>query len=759
MAESARAAVQDRATEKDVGVRTPLTTFLGRRHELGRLRSLVAGSRLVTITGPGGSGKTRLAEQFVASLARSLNGGAAFAYLASARAPLEVVDAVAGSVGLRGRAGEPGEMLIDYLRPRRYVLAIDNCEHVRDTVARLASELLHACPGVTIIATSRRPLSIPGEQLFPIAGLQDAASVSLFVDRARQASPGFDLTDEGWPIVADLCARLDGMPLAIELAAARTRHLGLATLARRVTGHLADLDSGPMAAPERQRSLRGAITWSHDLLADAQRILWRRLCFFSGGFTLAAAERVAAIAPLDRDRIEPLLADLVDESMVVFDLERDRYRVIEAMREYGLERLREAGEESAVAAQHRAWMVERAEVADRSWFGRDQADVLDEMTAEAQNLRAALESCRETGAHEDGLRLSTASLWYWVTRASLSEAARWFDAFLGRSSDPGLAARAAWRAGYVAVLQGRHPEARELLERADRLADQADDPATRAYARMITCLRIMYEQSEEDALALAHEGLADPAADAMCRCWALIGIGLASFLRRDWEECRRASLAGITMCDEVGETWNKELHLRSLAYAEWQLGDPRGAESALLEALRIDRRLDDVWHLAWTTETLAWVSVDLRRDERAARLLGMSASFWAQSGSGLAGPWRGFHAAATKRLLSRLGERRLARETSAGGRLDRTAGLSFALEERLASVAGPADGVGLSPRETEIVRLVGDGLGNREIGDRLFLSPRTVEKHIEHVMNKLGVDSRAEIAAWHARREQGKPTG
>ncbi|HET7702523.1 MAG TPA: LuxR C-terminal-related transcriptional regulator [Candidatus Limnocylindrales bacterium] len=757
MAESTLVAVPNRATERVVGARIPLTTFVGRRLELIRLRSLVAGSRLVTITGPGGSGKTRLVEHFVASLARSLNGGVGFAYLASTRTPLEVVDAVAGSIGLRGRAGEPGALIIDYLRARPYLLAIDNCEHVQDTVARLVSDLLQACPGIRILATSRRPLLVPGEQLFPLAGLHDAAAVSLFVDRAQRASPAFELSDADWPIVADLCARLDGMPLAIELAAARTRHLGLATLARRVAGHLADLDSGSRSAPERQRSLRGAITWSHDLLGDAQSVLWRRLCFFSGGFTLAAAERVASIAPLDRDRIEPLLGDLVDQSMVVFDIERDRYRVIEAMREFGLERLREAGEESAVAARHRAWMVERAEVADRSWFGPDQAAFLDEMAAEGENLRAALESCRAAGAHEDGLRLSTASLWYWVTRASLGEAARWFETFLGRSPEPGLAARASWRAGYVAVLQGRHAQARTLLQRADRLAELAGDPPTRAYARMITCLRVMYERSEEDALALAREGLADPAAEPMCRCWALIGIGLASFLRQDWEECRRASLAGIAMCDEVGETWNKEIHLRSLAYAEWQLGDPRAAESTLFEALRIDRRLDDVWHLAWTTETLAWVSVDLRRDERAARLLGMAAGFWSQSGSGLAGPWQAFHAAATERLQGRLGGRRLAREMAAGTRLDRAAGLTFALDERPAAVLGRGDGAGLSPREAEIARLVGDGLVNREIGERLFLSPRTVEKHVEHVMNKLAVGSRAEIAAWQG-REQGRPT-
>jgi predicted ATPase len=204
MAATGGAPARELVTEASVGVRLPLTTFVGRRQELGRLRSLVATSRLVTITGPGGSGKTRLAEQFVASFARTLQGEAALAYLAGTRAPLEVVDAVASSVGLRGRAGEPVELLVDYLRTRRQLVAIDNCEHVQDTVATLAMELLQACPGVTIIATSRRPLSVPGEQLFPIAGLESAAAISLFVDRARQVSPGFDLTEAGLPIVADL---------------------------------------------------------------------------------------------------------------------------------------------------------------------------------------------------------------------------------------------------------------------------------------------------------------------------------------------------------------------------------------------------------------------------------------------------------------------------------------------------------------------------------------------------------------------------
>jgi non-specific serine/threonine protein kinase len=548
------------------------------------------------------------------------------------------------------------------------------------------------------------------------------------------------------------------MPLAIELAAARIRNLGLPELVRRVSGHETELESGTTVAPERQRSLRGAIAWSHDLLGAHQRVLWRRLSVFRGGFTLAAAEDVALLPPLERPGIERLLGGLVDHSMVVFDPAANRYRIVEAMREFGLERLAEAREADAVAARHRTWMVGRAEAADRRWFGPDQASILDEMNAESGNLRAALESAFSQGAFEDGLRLTAASLWYWVTRASLGEASRWFGVFLDRVSDPHLGARAHWRAGYVAALRGQYPEARALLERADLLADEADDPGDRAYTRLMTCLRVMYERSGEDPLPLARDTLADPAADLMCRCWALIGIGLASFLRQDWDECRRVSLLGVEMCRVAGEVWNRELHLRSLAYAEWQLGALPAAESALLEALRIDRRLDDLWHLAWTTETLAWVSVDLGRYERAARLLGVAAGFWARTGSGLAGTWRTYHDTAVARLGRSLGERRLGGEIAAGTSLDRAAAVAFALEE-VPSPAARGPDLTLSPRELEVAALVAEGCGNREIGERLFLSPRTVEKHVEHVMNKLGVDSRAAIAAWHAREGAGGVPG
>jgi non-specific serine/threonine protein kinase len=732
------------------GARPPSTTFVGRRDELARLRLLLAGNRLLTITGPGGSGKTRLAEELVAHLSRSFDAGIAVAYLAGVGEPAQVGEVVMASVGLRG-GGEPRAALVEYLGRRRFLLVLDNCEHVRDPAAELVTALQRACEGVIVLATSRRALMVPGEQLFPIDGLPDDAAVTLFTDRVRRASPSFVLDDAQRSLAVQLCARLDGMPLAIELAAARLRHLGLHELEERLSGRLADLGSPDLVAPARQRTLRGAIDWSHDLLDEPQRIVWRRLSIFADGFTLAAAEHVAAFLPIEPADVEHVLGELVDRSMVAFDLPRDRYRLIEAMREYGLERLREAAEEPVVAGRHRAWMLERAVDLDRRWWGPDQARALDEMAAEAANLRVALESSRAAGAGEDGLRIATASLWYWMTRASHAEAARWFVPFLEHATDAALGARAHVAAGWIAILSARLDDGRRFLRRAEDLNGRASDPGIDAYIRVVTGLLLVSEGEGDKAVGLATAVLTDPAADPMCRSWAMIEIGIVAFLGGDLDESARLSGQAIEACRAVGESWTRVTHLHLLAAATWRLGDPERAASLLLEALRIDRRLDDIWHRAWSIESLAWVTADLGRDERAARLLGIAAACWAYTGSSLTAPWQVFHDAAEADLRRRMGDARLAREMEVGRELDQVRAMSFALEDVAPTPATGGSGSRVTRRELEVAALVAEGLGNRDIGERLFLSPRTVESHVQHLMDKLGVGSRAEIAAWHAR--------
>ena len=761
------AATWKRTTEMPGRIGTPprraLTSFVGRRHELGRLRALLDGSRLVTIIGPGGAGKTRLAEEFAAGLARSFEGGSAVAYLGGTLAPVEIVDIVAAAVGLRSKGARGAEEeLISYLSDQRLLLVLDNCEHLAAASAALAADVLRACARVAIVATGRQPLHLPGEQLFPIGGLGPEAAIELFADRARRVVPDFAVDQATRPQVEQICARLDGMPLAIELAAAQVRSLGLAELTQELTGHLADLASRSIVGPERQRTLRQAIAWSHDLLSEAQRICWRRLSVFYGGFTLGAAQHVAGTDPIQPDDVAPLLGDLVDQSMLIFEPAADRYRLIEVLRDFGREQLKQAGEESLAAQRHRRFMVGLCQECDRRWFGPDQARLIDAMHAEAGNLRAALENCRSAGAAADGLRLANGTVWHWLTRASLEEGLRWYRVFLGRSGDAALEAQAHWKAAYLAALRLDFAAAHELLPKAFDFAAAAQDALDRAYVRLMSALVIIYEQpgESEEARRLCRETLEDPAADTMARQWSLIVSALASLALGDWQECRQAGLAGADIGRRAGELWGRELSLRFLAHAERQLGRPNEAQATLVDCLHIDRQLGDLWHMAWSTEALGWVAADTGRFERGARLLGVAAGLWPQTGTQLADPWQAWHAAAMEQLRERLGAVRLTAAIEAGRALTRAEALAFALEEAgpVAAKPGP-EHLQLSTRELEVAALVAAGLGNRAIAERLFLSPRTVEKHVEHVMDKLALGSRAEIAAWHARHAPANGSG
>lgn len=734
-------------------MRPALTSFVGRREELARLRAMVSASRLITITGPGGTGKTRLAEELAAGLSRSIGGHIAVAYLATASSPGDVVGFVAAATGLRllGK-GSVEAALVDYVGTRRMLLVLDNCEHVVHAAAELSSDLLRECPGLVIVATGRQPLHVIGEQLFPLSGLGIDLASELFADRARLVTPDFVLDDATRPLVTELCVGLEGMPLGIELAAAQLRTIGLAGLSNRLAGHLPDLASRSTVAPARQRTLRGTVDWSHELLSEPQRIAWRRLAVFAGGFTLDAAESVAGFVPLEGRDVSDLLSDLVDQSMVVFDHMVDRYRLLEALREFAHEELRKAGEDALVAARHRQWMLGVAADAEAAWLGGDQARALGQLAAEAANLHAALEDCRAMGANADGLRLTSRAFWYWLTRASLEDGLRWYGAFLGRSGDVALEGRAHWRAAMLATIRLDFPTAHEWMARADDLATQADAASERPFGRLVEALLISYEHPNERARELARDTLDDPVADPMTRSWASIILAIASVALGDLDGCREASLAAIEQSRARGDLWALDLGLRYFAHAEWQLGRLQTAETALTECLAIDRQIDDFGNLAWSTEMLGWVATDAGRYERAARLLGIAASLWAQTGTRLTGPWAAWHDAAVTRLGDRLGARRVKAELEAHRTAGRADALAIALGEPLPRAeASSAATPGLSARELEVASLVADGLGNRAIGDKLFLSPRTIEKHIEHVMDKLGVGSRAEIAAWHAR--------
>ena len=469
----------------------PLTSFVGRERELAAVHEALAAHRLVTLTGPGGVGKTRLALQAAAAGLEAFPDGAWLVDLAPLADAALVPLTVLAALGVRERPGRPHlATLTEHLRARRLLLVLDNCEHLLDACARLADALLRACLGPRVLATSRELLGVPGEAARrvpslatpdprhppPPARLGRYEAVRLFVDRARLGRPGFVLTDQNAGPVAQVCARLDGLPLAIELAAARLRALPVEQLAGRLDDRFRLLTGGGRTAVPRQQTLQAAIDWSHALLAAPERAVLRRLAVFAGGWPLAAAEAVCAGAGVEPGGVLDLLAGLVDKSLVVFEeaaLEpgaggAGRYRLLETIRQYAEARLVGAGEAARVRRRHRDWYLALAERAALELVGRDQVAWLDRLGAEHDNLRGALAWSQ---ADPDGaaaeLRLAAALGRFWNLRGHISEGRAWLAHALERDAGAAPAAARAsalnW-AGLLASLAAALPAAAALLE-------------------------------------------------------------------------------------------------------------------------------------------------------------------------------------------------------------------------------------------------------------------------------------------------------
>ena len=511
---------------------------MGRRRELKELREALSSAPLLTITGPAGVGKTRLALRLGGDLRRAFPDGVVLVALDDLRDPAVLTETVAGSLGLHdGSTRWLMGALSEYLAEKRLLLILDNCEHVLDAAAILADALMRGCPGVRILATSREPLGIGGEVAMPLAPLSvpppaanrpaeallSFEAVDLFVDRARAASPGFELTGDNGETVAALCTRLDGIPLAIELAAVRLRALTVEQILRQMDDRFRLLTTGSRVASPRQQTLRAAIDWSFALLSEPERVSWRRLAVFEGGFGLGSAEEVCADEVLPRDRVLDLVAGLVDRSIVAREETGDetRYRMLETIRAFGLEQLRASGEEPAIRRRHRDWCLSFArEVREKSW-GPDQEGWWQRASTELPNLRVALRYCA-SDPDEVATGLAIASdIFYWGL--DVREGRRWLDELLALDDAPtperalalasnahmafhrmdvaageraGTAARALaedldddrlrcvadWVLGQGALLQGRLDEAAHLLDAARAPAERLDD---RRYLAMV----------------------------------------------------------------------------------------------------------------------------------------------------------------------------------------------------------------------------------------------------------------------------------
>jgi predicted ATPase/DNA-binding CsgD family transcriptional regulator len=750
------------------------TSFVGRRRELAELKRKLSSARLVSLVGPGGVGKTRLAIRAAAEVSRGFPGGAWLVELADVRDPALVGNAVMAALDLRDQAAAaPSALLAGYLEDKQLLLVVDNCEHLLEPAAQLISELIRAAPGLRVIATSREPLSAPGEHVMPVPPLELPAAhagrldevrhneaVMLFLERAEAASGAFELAAENQAAVADLCRRLDGLPLAIELAAVRTRVLSVQQILERLADRFALLSGGGRAALPRHQTLETAIDWSHDLLTADERTLLRRLCVFAGRFTLEDVATVCMRPNLAPARALDLTSSLVEKSLV---LKEDFggagcYRLHETMREYAARKLGEAGESEDLELRCTEYYV--ATCGAMALQARFRLPAwLAWMDLEIDNIRSVLRRCLVSADSRNGISLATSLGWYWITRAT-TEGVRWLDELL--ASGPGDPATLGWSwfiRGFLAVLQGDWAAAIPSLERAVTAARDAGDPVQLAHSYSIFSIAANMAGNRASALKMLEEAasIAGEIDDVPAKVGVLQARSFNAIFEADFGALRVAATEGASLSREVGDLYALHMMNVNLGAAALSLGELDESKARYEEALRIAYQIDDRIGQYYLLAGLAFHATVAGQPRVAAQLLGASETIRLGAGATVMAVLAPVLTQAEEAATAALGRAKYDAEFGAGKRLSRESAVGLALGEPRLAAAPRGSGAGaglLAKREADVAGLIADGLSNKQIGARLFISERTVDSHVRSIFNKLGFSSRAQIARWIASAEQ-----
>jgi predicted ATPase/class 3 adenylate cyclase/DNA-binding CsgD family transcriptional regulator len=593
-----------RTTKGSQSQRLPiqLTNFIGRQAELADLHRMIDVNRVVTLTGAGGVGKTRLAIE-VASHAADLFGKEVwYVDLAPIADPKLIAATVARSLGLADRAGlSTVDVLEKFIGERRILVLLDNCEHLIDAVAALVVDLVSTCPRLTILATSREPVGVAGEVTWRVPSLSlEREAIELFIDRARLARPAFVLTDRHAAAVEEICRRLDGMPLAIELAAARVRALSLGDIVDGLHDRFRLLTGGARNAVRRQQTLRASVEWSHALLTEPERVLFRRLAVFVGGFAIDAAESVCGSADLERFQIFDQLGLLVDKSLVVTEdtSDRTRYRLLETVRQFVQEKLSESGEANALRGRHRDHYARFAEEIESGTHIRDD-NVLELVEAEFDNVRAAFAWCRENSDLEGAMKLASSLQSMWVPLGRMHEGLAWFDSLLAMEHDwrgqvsAAVHARALADRG-VLEMMARGAGAADSVEEALAIARDVDDPVL--LMRALVARGFIAAGCGESAEAHLTEalGLARKSGDRGMLAHILGTQSNLAFMAGDPVAVLASAEEGRDVADAIGDHATSHLCRTWLAWTRMINGDPAGAVTAFREA-NARQDADRIW--------------------------------------------------------------------------------------------------------------------------------------------------------------------
>jgi predicted ATPase/DNA-binding SARP family transcriptional activator/DNA-binding CsgD family transcriptional regulator len=804
------------------------TSFVGREREIAEARRMLSMTRLLTLTGAGGSGKTRLAVEAAGGLAGAYTDGVWIAELAPLSEPGLVRQAVARALGIREQPGRPLlGTIVEALRSKEMLLVMDNCEHLNQASASLAEELLSSCPRLRILATSREPLGIGGEavrQVGPLSlpetsngqstaeNLMRCEAVRLFVERARVTVPDFGLTEGNAGAVIRVCRRLDGIPLAIELAAAQLKDLAVEQVAGRLEGSLDLLQSSGRTAEPKQQTLRATLDWSHNLLGELESPLFGRLSVFAGGWTLEAAEQVCSGPGIEQYEVLDLLAGLVDKSLVVAAPVTDgaavRYRMLEPIRQYAREKLEEGGDAGEARGRHATFFLQVAEEAEPELNGPQQRLWVELLEEEHDNLREALSWALENGERELGLGFC-GDLWrFWYSRGYLSEGIRWLEQALGGSGPASARVKAlegmGWLAQYQSDTERAEAAYEELLELSRDLNDK-EKVATalnslgtlavtqgeneRAGALLGENLQVLAQLEEEGnaaitlkrfhvlnllgALAVNEEGdytrgaalleeslaLARELGNTHRVVEALSNLGFTALLQRDYEGATALCEEALTLSNELGSVGRgiTPEPLVNMGLAALGQGKYERADGSFKEALAIALKVGIKASVINTLEGMASLAGALEEDIRAARLWGAAEAAREVTGIALPPPERALHKPHLDAAHFRLREEVWEEILSEGQTMSLEEAAEYALTK--GKIDLPATPVPQAPpagepinrltrREEEVAVLITRGFTNQQISTRLSISERTAGNHVGRILKKLGLGSRTQIATW-----------
>lgn len=754
-----------------------VSSFVGRRSELADAARLLGSSRLLTLTGPGGVGKTRLARRVAHDARRAYPDGVWFVELAGLVEGDLVAAAIGSVLGRFHAATAPDLDLAEHLQERQLLLVLDNCEHLVQETASLLDEVLTTAPGIRVIATSRELLGVEGETVLPVPPLSTPAAdrpvaaesdaVALFAERAAVALPGFAVDESNRDLVVDICRRLEGVPLALELAAARLRAYSLEEVIARLDDALHTLASSLRTAPERHRTLESTVAWSYRLCSPEEQVLWSRLSVFADGFTLDAAEVVCSGGPVLRSQVFDLIAGLVDKSIITREGAADgraaRLQMLGLLRDFGAARLAEDGqEEAAVRLRHRDYFRDLALRGRTDYFTPRELEWSRRVREEHSNIRAAVHHCQTALRDQSAvLEIAAPLQLYRVGASFVVEEHRWLSSALDLDDrQDEVRARALTACSYAATLTGDGTEGERRAIEAAKLATSLDLPEVAADAACSLARASFYCGDSARTLELSERAVRQclESGNTAGACDALYRAAITAVTMRD-PRAAQYSAASLALATEHGSPYRTASGLWADGLRHWRAGDQELAVARLREALPLYVTLGFPAGVAMCYEGLALAAAALGDDVRSAILRGAADTVWRTT----AAP---FPQAVVRSLgadevaeASRvaLGESGYRAAFEQGAALTTTAAIGYALDNGGASPAAltpAAQPSPLTPRETEVADLVAAGLSNREIAEKLVVAQRTAEGHVERILTKFGFRSRTQVAAWVAERRR-----